>query len=201
MHVGGIGGCDFATPSNYTARDTTVFWAPEVDSSVVLLAAAPPTLPTETARATILQPDKTRRASDGLYIAHGHGRAMAYSVLLGLGRIDEPAVVLVPLGGSATERLSATDRLWRTAGDRPTTDTRVTRQRRLRLRQMLRAVDGHTARASHRQIAQAIFGGKRVDAELWHESSLRYATMRLLRDGQAMVDGGYRKLLRTRRTA
>lgn len=199
MHVGGIGGCDFATPSNYTARDTTIFWAPEVDTSVVLLAAAPSTLPTETARVAILRPGKTRRASDGLYIAHGHGRATAYSILLGQVGIDEPVVVLVPLGWSATERFSASERLWRIAEDRPVTDTRVTKQRRLRLRQMMRAVDGKAARASHRQIAQAIFGIRRVDAELWHESSLRYATMRILRDGQAMVDGGYRKLLCSRR--
>ena len=150
-------------------------------------------------RATILRPGKTRRASDGLYIAHGHGCATAYSVLLGQVGIDEPVVVLVPLGGSATERFSASDRLWRTAKDRSATDTRVTRQRRVRLRQMLRAVDGHMARASHRQIAEALFGRRRVAAELWHESSLRYATMRLVRDGRAMIDGGYRKLLRSRR--
>lgn len=200
-HVDGIGGCDFATPSNDTARDTTVFWAPEVDASVVLLATSPPNLPTESARTTILQPGEPRRASDGLYIAQRRGRAIAYAVLLGQSCIDGPVSAVIPLDEFAADRFAASERFWRLAKDCPVADTRLTKQRCLRLRHMMRAVDGKAAHASQREIAEVIFGRRRVEAELWHESSVRYATMRLLRDGLAMVNGGYHKLLRSHRTA
>lgn len=201
MPVGGIGGCDFATAPSQTARDTTVFWSPEIDTSVVMLAIAPPNLPIGSAYPTIVRPDKVRRASDGLYLAHGRGRAAAYSVLLGQSHIDGSVVALVPFDTSAPERIMASERLWRTLEGRPLRDTRLTMQRRRRLRHMMRAVDGKTAHASHREIAKTIFGRRRVETELWHDSSLRYTTMRLVRDGTAMIAGGYRKLLGSRPTA
>ncbi|WP_114391293.1 DUF2285 domain-containing protein [Notoacmeibacter marinus] len=198
MRVGGTGGCDFAIAPSHTARDTTIFWAPEADTRVVLLAIAPSYLPTETAYTTISPPDKARPASDGLYLAHGQGRTAVYSVLLGRSQIDGPLVALVPLDTSAPERFAASERLWGAVEGRTAPDMRLTEQRRRRLRHMLRAVDGKATHASHREVAEAIFGRRRVEAELWHESSLRYATMRLVRDGTAMIDGGYRKLLRSR---
>lgn len=171
-----------------------------MDASVVLLSTFRPSSPTETTRTTILQPRELRRASDGLYIAQRSGGGVAYAVLLGQSRIDEPVSAIVPLDRSAGDRFAASERLWRLVEDRPIADTRLTKQRRLRLRHMMRAVDGKAAHASQREIAEVIFGSRRVEAELWHESSLRYATMRLLRDGTAMIDGGYRNLLHTRRT-
>jgi hypothetical protein len=189
------GGCDFAISSDQTARDTTVFWAPEADTGVVLLSTAPSDLPTTTEFPTTLQLRKLRRASDGLYLAHGHGRASTYSIVLGGARFNGPLAALLPLDASAPERLAALERLWRIAGGRPVPDTRLTPQRRLRLRNMLRAVDAKAVDASHREIAHAIFGKCRVEAELWHASSLRFATMRLVRDGQAMICGRYRELL------
>jgi hypothetical protein len=39
----------------------------------------------------------------------------------------------------------------------------------------------------------------RVASDSWKTSALRDATIRLVRDGLAMVDGGYRDLLRRRR--
>jgi hypothetical protein len=189
------GGCDFAISSDQTARDTTVFWAPEADTGVVLLSAAPSDLPTTAELPTTLRLRKLRRASDGLYLAHGHGRASVYSVVLGRARLNGPLAALVPLNASAPERLAALERLWRIAGGRPVSDRRLTPQRRLRLRNMLRAVDAKAVDASHREIANAIFGKRRVEAELWHASSLRFATMRLVRDGQAMIGGRYRELL------
>jgi Uncharacterized conserved protein (DUF2285) len=194
----GAGGCDFAVASSLTARDTTVFWAPEANARVVLLASAPSDFPAATPVPTFLHSGFARRASDGLYTAHGRGRTAVYSLLLGETTIDDPIMAVVPFDGFVPERLSASERLWRTGLGRPTPDSRMTSQRRRRLCQMLRAVDGKTAGASHREIAEALFGRRRVEAELWHASSLRFATMRLVRDGQAMIGEGYRTLLRPR---
>ena len=61
---------------------------------------------------------------------------------------------------------------------------------------MLRAHDLDVLGASQREIARDLFGAERV-AEEWRTTSdsLRLRVQRLLRDGRAMVNGGYRDLL------
>jgi len=59
----------------------------------------------------------------------------------------------------------------------------------------LQALDGLAAGATHREIAQALFGAA-VVAERWHDlGELRAQVRRLARRGWALVDGGYRRLL------
>ena len=64
---------------------------------------------------------------------------------------------------------------------------------------MLQAVDGRTAGATYREIAEVMYGRGRVASDPWKSSALRDATIRLVRDGNRMIDGGYRQLLRHRR--
>ncbi len=75
-------------------------------------------------------------------------------------------------------------------------DSRVTPQKRLRFKSMLRAVDGCSGGASYREIAENLFGARRVASEPWKTSPLRDTTIRLVRDGLAMIAGGYLDLLR-----
>lgn len=93
--------------------------------------------------------------------------------------------------------VSAT-RFMRLLRGKPVPDSRITSQRRSRLRQILRALDARYCGASHRAIAEALFGNHLISGPDWHESSLRYATIRLIRDGQALVEGGYLELLKHR---
>ncbi|MFT3819582.1 MAG: DUF2285 domain-containing protein [Rubrivivax sp.] len=59
----------------------------------------------------------------------------------------------------------------------------------------LQALDGLAAGATQREIAQALFGAALV-AERWHDAGeMRAQVRRLARRGQALVDGGYRRLL------
>ena len=58
------------------------------------------------------------------------------------------------------------------------------------------ALDGHLAEASYREIAEALFGARRVEGEMWKTSSLRDRTIRLVKGGLALMRAGYRKLLR-----
>ena len=60
----------------------------------------------------------------------------------------------------------------------------------------LRALDARREGATHREIAAALFGETRVDAD-WDGSSayLRCRVQRLIRLGEALVQGGYRDLL------
>jgi len=69
-------------------------------------------------------------------------------------------------------------------------------QRRDRLVSMVRALDGHLAEASYREIAQVLFGARRVEGEMWKTSSLCDRTIRLVKGGLALMRAGYRKLLR-----
>jgi hypothetical protein len=66
-----------------------------------------------------------------------------------------------------------------------------------RLRQALLALDGSLAGASYRQIANTVFGEKRVREE-WSAGSrfLKERVRRLVAKGHALMNGGYRDLLR-----
>jgi hypothetical protein len=108
---------------------------------------------------------------------------------------DNPLAAIIPLDGTLPARLAALARLWRILGGRPPEDP-LTPQRRGRLKTMLRAFDARRDGASYRQIASGLYGEGRVEAEPWKTSSLRDATMRLVRDARGMASGGYLALLR-----
>jgi len=107
---------------------------------------------------------------------------------------------LVPLDGDVPSRLAGLQRFRRyldgqPAGPLPRTWT-ITRRLRERLFPMVRTLDGHLAGASYRKIAQALHGSSAVAGNGWRTSSLRGQTIRLVKDGAAFMEGGYRKLLR-----
>src|SRR5579885_638255 len=107
---------------------------------------------------------------------------------------------LVPMGADGLDRIEAVARLWRAINGRDVpADARLTSQQRRRLRRMLQAVDGRHEGASYREIAEAIFGAARVADAPWKTSALRDATIDLVKDGLALIAGGYRSLLRRRR--
>ncbi|WP_095203508.1 DUF2285 domain-containing protein [Mesorhizobium carmichaelinearum] len=137
---------------------------------------------------------------EGLSIAHGEGVAAIRLLVLGDARPDQPLAALVPLDADGLDRIDAVTRLWRALHGRPVfPDTRLTAQQRRRLRHMLQAVDGSMNGASYREIANVIYGAPRVAADFWKTSALRDSTIDLVKDGRAMIAGGYRKLLRHRR--
>ena len=73
---------------------------------------------------------------------------------------------------------------------------RITPRHLRRLALMLRALDGHLAHASYREIADALFGSKAVARYAWKTSSIRGQTIRLVKDAVRTMKGGYRRLLR-----
>lgn len=97
---------------------------------------------------------------------------------------------------SLPERIESLKRLWKLLQDMPAPDQRLTPERRHRIALMMRALDGATSGASHREIAIALYGAARIEAEHWPTSSLRFTVRRLIEDARKMVFGGYRELLR-----
>jgi hypothetical protein len=72
----------------------------------------------------------------------------------------------------------------------------MTRRYRQRLALMVRALDGHLANASYREIADALYGAEAITRYAWKTSSIRGQTIRLVKDAVRMMKGGYRKILR-----
>ncbi len=176
-----------------------MFWTPETDPGAVVLISAPsifgPDLPQSE-----LVPAVAHLAPDGLSFIHGEGPDAIPILLLGEAKPDRPLAAIIPFDANSLDRIEATTRLWRALHKRPVPpDTRLTAQQRRRLKHMLQAVDGRMNGANYRDIANALYGRGRVAADPWKSSALRDSTMDLVKDGLAMIAGGYLKLLRHRR--
>jgi hypothetical protein len=105
---------------------------------------------------------------------------------------------VVLLDGDTLCGAAAALQFWRDVVGARAAPERHSDQRWGRMGQSLRAYDGHLAGGSYRAIAEEIFGAPRVAAESWRTSSLRDATIRLVRSGAALVSGDYKRLLRHR---
>ncbi|MBU8547188.1 DUF2285 domain-containing protein [Roseomonas sp. F4] len=104
---------------------------------------------------------------------------------------------MIPLDEHLPQRLGSVLRLWHALHDRNLPADDMTRQRRHRLVQALRALDGRDTGASYRQLAAGLFGPARVPVgAAWKSHDLRGRTMRLVADAIRLRDGGYRGLLR-----
>jgi hypothetical protein len=114
---------------------------------------------------------------------------------------DWPLVAVVPLDADGLDRLREVERVWRSLHGRAVAEnTSLTQRKRGDLRQMLRTIDGRAEGATLREIAGVFFGESRVASEPWKTSSLRDRMNRLARSGQMMINGGYKRLLRSRRS-
>ncbi|MCM0752666.1 hypothetical protein DEA98_20685 [Brucella pseudogrignonensis] len=139
-------------------------------------------------------------AVEGLHLSYSTGAGQLHLIVLSSLEPSQPMSAIIPLDSFGLDRIEALTRLWRSLhGHRVPPDTRITAQQRRRLKNMLRAVDGRINDADYREIAEVIFGVERVAAEPWKTSALRDVVLDLVKDGFAMIDGGYRKLLRHRR--
>lgn len=177
-----------------------MFWSAEADTSAVLLAQAPLILPTAGNLYPALRQPAARSDEDGThFLFEAAGQSIRLLRLSGVPP-DIPLAALVPLDGDGFDRIQAIDRLLRALlGRTVRNDGRLTPQQKRRQRHMLQATDGRMNGATYRDIACVLFGVERVASEPWKTSALRDVTTALVRDGLAMIAGGYRALLRHRR--
>ena len=114
--------------------------------------------------------------------------------------VNHPLAAQIPLDRDALDRLGALTRIWSALRGRSVPrDGRLTPQQWRRMKLMLQVADGRADGASYRDVAVAIFGHARVAAEAWKTSALRDMVIDLAADGTAMIEGGYRTILRHRR--
>ena len=188
-----------------SAREAPVLWRARLDPRLVHLASDPTGLAILILGRVSTAFDQT--APDGRHLVlgglgDGAGRAggvFSRALLAPGSPPDAPLAAIVPLDLEVPTRLDALLRLWRHLAGRPSPAPLdgLTPLQRQRLVLMLRAVDGRWARATRRQIAEALFGAAAVPAgDAFSGHHLRSRTARLIRDGLAMTAGGYLKLLR-----
>lgn len=177
-----------------------MLWSVEADTSAVLLTQMPTVLPAAGNLSYLLGTPPVRVDEDGTHFVFAVGRPTVQLLRLAGVRPDLPLAALVPLDGVGFDRMAAIDRLLRALlGMAVPRDRRLAPQQKRRQRHMLQATDGRLNGATYREIAGVIFGVDRVASEPWKTSALRDAATGLVRDGLAMIAGGYRTLLRHRR--
>lgn len=183
-----------------SANETAIFWLPELVASVLMLEAAPSVF--RTAR-RLEQLDLTHATlhaqpsgEDAIILADPDGDHH-----LVVGAIDpaQPLAVLLPLDDNFHIRAEAALRFQRrlfgrTAGPPPRALT-LTPRYRLRLVRMVRALDGRSSGATYREIAAVLFEAHQQSATEWKTSSIRAQAIRLVKDAETMVRGGYLRLL------
>ena len=129
------------------------------------------------------------------------GWTAAICVFCSLSRQTSHWPPFCPLDDNLPIRATAALRLWARMAEQPNQPEdplALTRQRRERLVLTVRALDGHLAGASYREIAEVLFGTRRIESETWKTSSLRDRTIRLVKGGIDLMRAGYRRLLRGR---
>ncbi|SMH27900.1 hypothetical protein SAMN02982922_0665 [Mesorhizobium australicum] len=176
---------------------------PQDDTSVVVLDRAPPPLAPDARPLPVIDdaPAVHDHGDGNFHYDLGNGEQLQL-LCLGGGFNPDSAAALVPLGPEGFGRLEAIYRFLAALHDRAVPpDTRLTRQQRSRARRMLQAFDGRRAGATQQEIAQVIFNIGSLDRDEWQASSARHAVKSLLRDARAMIAGGYRRLLRHRRSS
>jgi Uncharacterized conserved protein (DUF2285) len=108
----------------------------------------------------------------------------------------------LPMDASFDVRGQAAQSLWRALSGhspgRSLPDHSALRRQRFAL--VLRALDGRNEGKTYREIAAVLFGEKRVPERGWKTHDLRSHTIRLVRRGLALMRGGYRELLGSKRS-
>ena len=190
------GGCDFATELASDGRGPFPIWTPAALPSILALVPLPEDLAGPTPALEItgigevladLPPDLV--LDQGGEILRLHADAAV--------SLTEPCAALIPLDRLVEVRTGALLRLFHAVTERPLgpNPAALSPWRRSRLVLSLRALDAHLDKASHRQIAEGLFGRDRIPERAWKTHDLRDRTIRLVRDGVGLMSGGYRQLL------
>jgi hypothetical protein len=114
---------------------------------------------------------------------------------------QRPAAML-PLDEAFELRLEVASRFYRRLDGRPAGPLpqalQITPFQRMRLILLLHALDFHLVGASPREIAAALVDPEAaaLPAREWKSSALRRKANRLITDARALMNGGYRRLLR-----
>lgn len=182
-----------------------MIWRPELTAITVILDAAPKGYGTAAAVNPLelgaLLVDQTGVEGRHVVVADRDGDHWLW---LRDPAPGQPLAAIIPLDKDFTTRVTSLVRFHRRlfghASGPPPRGWTLSPYRQARLAMILRALDLRLSGATYRQIAEAL--GREDDAKLaateWKMSAARSFVIRLVRDGIALMNGDYRKLLRIR---
>jgi len=180
-----------------------VFWRPEVFPGTVILAPAPDGFADKSSLALSslgpLAADRRDGSEHHVVLADPDGDQY---LCLSENDTGRGLAVVLPLDDLSDLRLEAIGRFLRRLRGRPSgplpTGLQLTPMRRARLIQLLHALDFRLTGAGPREIAAALLDPEAaaLPAIEWKSSATRRKANRLIRDAVALMNGGYRQLLR-----
>ena len=186
------GGCDVTRPSELVSADA-VRWTARALPSVVVITNMLSALTESRFQLTYPALDATRASGEPDHIVRRGGFASRFH------RLDNggPPAVLLPLDKLFDVRAAAARRLWRMlAGKNPGLNpAALSLQKRDRLVQALRALDGRLSGVSYRELATALFKLEEMTDAAWQTDARRGQIIRLAQLGTSLMTGGYRELL------
>lgn len=195
------GGCDFAVDPRLRADRAEIIWLPRYNPRLLLLTQALAELIDGPALGDA-QPTAGRVAAEGVYVDLYLSVLSPANQALIVGRHADalPIALILPLDALFTDRLDTAQRVWRALARGPAVEQiSFTANRRRRLKLMIRALDGSLEGEDYRGVAHGLFGDQIPAGSAFREHSLRNQTIRLVKDGLAMMRGGYLSLLRPER--
>ena len=195
-----IGGWFFAADPERSFLEQTIFWAPEAVPTVVpvrpaLLAGSHTQVRLDLNE---LNESQFRQGPDGWH-AVLHLRGVEHRIWLKEAPIIAAAyTVEFPFDRDFEFRAVAGMRLWRGLNGRPqgASPHAISAHRRRRSALALRASDAQTDGATYYEIAQVMLPAQRIFKRDWGTHEVRDQIKRLVKTGLALVQGGYRALLR-----
>jgi hypothetical protein len=145
-----------------------------------------------------LNESQVRQGPDGWH-AVLHLRGVEHRIWLKEAPIVAAAyTVELPLDRDFEFRAGAGMRLWRGLNGRPqgAPPHAISAHRRRRIALALRASDAQTDGATYYEIAEVMLPAQRISKRDWGTHEVRDQIKRLVKTGLALVQGGYRALLR-----
>lgn len=205
MHRSSDGGCDGAEDPTLDARKAHPLWITATDDLLHVRASSARSAPGQQSFDLWRVPGRKRLAlGDAGLTLLAEVSAQRLHVSLAADLVDgTPYAVTAPLGpGLRGQFESFTAQAQALEGNVPAEPSAraVTRAALLHLR-ALQALDGLQVGASHRDIAQALFGLEAVALRWQADGELRAQVRHLLRRAEAYMEGGYLVLAGVGRTA
>lgn len=189
-------GLRFGVDPEIIAGEASLFWLHAECASVIMLANT--TAATASSAFSLSRLSgffKCHKAVDGVHILIKDKGYKFQIYVSSIGDWRENLHLNIPLNGYEQLRCEVTGRFCRFYnGDKP---LRIRRSGGVyeRLRDSLRVLDGSLAGATYREITEVLLGSRRMKDEVWKTSSARGVTIRLMRQANGLMTGGYASLL------
>ena len=186
-------GCSL--PKGSSGQHDQPLWTAASLPTVIPITSLPAALDDPNRRPTLLSVGRARVKDGHLWLIQQQDTVFRLHVLEAPDKGH--SCVVLPIDECFDTRVTEAIRLWRgLRGRSPGRNPgHLPQTRRERLTLALRALDGRLETATYRDIAQVLFGASRVPERGWKTHDTRDRTVRLVRLGLFLMQGGYRRLL------